>query len=636
VLPLRKIEGKYEVVRKLSEGGMGVLYLVRHRHLDELRVIKILRSTIDAESDLRGRFVREARSAIQLRHPNIAQLYDFSVDEDGSAYMVMEFIEGVNLEEFCRPDRLLEVPMVVEIAQQALRAMRFLHNKGYVHRDIAPDNLMLTRDAEGHLLVKLIDLGIVKVLRDETQKSIAGMYLGKPRYSSPEQLMGQELDGRADLYSLGIALFELLTGRFPISGNDFAALVTGHLYRPPMAFEEADPRGRVPEPLRRAVLKLLEKDRERRFDDCDGLAQRLGEVGVPKFEDRDGRRLEAVLGAQRAGEAETRPSRGGTQSELDRQFDEGRRTPSPGTIEELASRLAPNGAEVEAGSAESSPAAPPTPPPVAPPAPLTAPPPESPTLVGIRAALTRDDLPEATRLLAGATDEELGTPAVRVLIEAIEQRMAAREAERRGARAPDREALAWADGQIQKLIAEERAHPGAGAKARLEALASGIGFSAPANLDEHVRMAIEGGLAEAERLLRLGDTEAAAERLDAVEHGRAVWDLPAALQARFRTLEEETRALRIGARVARAERKLEEGSLVEAQFELEQARALDRSHPALAPLEARIRQARGEGAAVEVSGSYEEAAAERPPWLLPALIAGAVFVVVLVLLFLIF
>ena len=107
MLPLRKIEGKYEVVRKLSEGGMGVIYLVRHRQLEELRVIKVLRSSIDAEPDLRARFLREAKSAIQLRHPNIAQLYDFSVDEDGAAYMVMEFIDGVNLEEFCRPEALL-------------------------------------------------------------------------------------------------------------------------------------------------------------------------------------------------------------------------------------------------------------------------------------------------------------------------------------------------------------------------------------------------------------------------------------------------------------------------------------------------------------------------------------------------
>ncbi|MBZ0090511.1 MAG: serine/threonine protein kinase, partial [Thermoanaerobaculia bacterium] len=288
MLPLRRIEGKYEVVRKLSEGGMGVLYLVRHRQLDELRVIKVLRASLDAEPDLRDRFLREAKSAIKLRHPNIAQLYDFSVDEDGAAYMVMEYIDGLNLEELCRPESIPEVPMAVEIALQALRALRFLHAKGYVHRDIAPDNLMLTRDAEGQLLVKLIDLGIVKILRDETQKSVAGIYLGKPRYSSPEQLLGKELDGRSDLYSFGILLFELLTGRYPIRGQDFASLVTGHLYGEPLAFDEADPGRRVPLALRRLVEKSMRKDPADRLSGTEELARLLAGLPIPRFEDADG------------------------------------------------------------------------------------------------------------------------------------------------------------------------------------------------------------------------------------------------------------------------------------------------------------------------------------------------------------
>jgi serine/threonine-protein kinase len=156
-----RVDPKYEIVRKLREGGMGAIYLVRHRLLDELRVVKVLRSQLNTDEDLRQRFLREAKTAIQLRHPNIAQLYDFSVDDEGNASIVLEYIDGVTLEEFGRRPEARHVALDLAIAQQALRALGFLHRKGFVHRDIAPDNLMLTTDVDGEPLVKLIDLGIV-------------------------------------------------------------------------------------------------------------------------------------------------------------------------------------------------------------------------------------------------------------------------------------------------------------------------------------------------------------------------------------------------------------------------------------------------------------------------------------------
>jgi len=613
VLPLRRIEGKYEVVRKLSEGGMGVLYLVRHRQLDELRVIKVLRASLDAEPDLRERFLREAKSAIKLRHPNIAQLYDFSVDEDGAAYMVMEYIDGVNLEELCRPETLPEVPMAVEIALQALRALRFLHAKGYIHRDIAPDNLMLTRDAEGQLLVKLIDLGIVKILRDETQKSVAGIYLGKPRYSSPEQLMGKELDGRSDLYSFGILLFELLTGRYPIRGQDFASLVTGHLYREPLGFDEADPGRRVPPALRRLVETSMRKEPADRLSGTEELSRLLAGLPIPRFEDPDGSRLGALLARHRAAELESgaQPAtRGTTQEELDRHFDRARATPSPSTIEELAARVAPE----PPGASRSR---------------LS--------LTGIEVALSTGDLAEATRLLAAASDEELGLPAVRELRDEIERRMAEREAAQRGVREPDAEALAWADSQLKKLVAPEgaaRPHPTRRAPSpavSVQAEEVTAEISVRGNLDAQARQAIAGGIGEAERLLRLGDTEAAGDLLASLEARTPVWEMPAGLQVRFRALEDEVRALRLAARLARAERALADGATVDAEFELEAARAIDRGHPALAALAERVRLARQ-----DTQAAFRPALepATRPSWLLPVLIAaGALFLVLLVALF---
>lgn len=273
-----KLDPKYEVVRRLREGGMGTIYLVRHRLLEELRVIKVLRSQMTSDSDLDQRFEREAKTAIQLRHPNIAQLYDFSIDPEGVAYIVMEYIEGVNLDEYCRARPSIDLPETLGIAIQALRALGFLHRKGYVHRDISPDNLMLTRDADGHSLVKLIDLGIVKILREDSQATATLHYLGKPRYSSPEQLSSTSVDARSDLYSFGVMLYELVSGRHPIAGQDLPSIVTGHLYLPPLAFEVSDPEGRIPASLRTLILDALGKKPEDRPQNAEEFGRRLTEI----------------------------------------------------------------------------------------------------------------------------------------------------------------------------------------------------------------------------------------------------------------------------------------------------------------------------------------------------------------------
>ncbi|MCB9377848.1 MAG: serine/threonine protein kinase [Holophagales bacterium] len=612
MLPLKRIEGKYEVVRKLSEGGMGVLYLVRHRQLEELRVIKVLRSTLDSEHDLKERFLREAKVAIRLRHPNIAQLYDFSVDDDGSAFMVMEYIDGVNVEDFCKEASLLEQPMVLEVARQSLRALRFLHSKHFVHRDIAPDNLMITRDAEGHLLVKLIDLGIVKVLRDESQKSLAGVYLGKPRYSSPEQLMGKELDGRSDLYSFGITLYEMLTGSFPIPGSDFASLVTGHLYRPHVPFDETDPQGRVPAELRKVVEKALRKDPNRRWSSAAELADALIAVDLPKWNDPNGVRLAEILARAKGGEGgASEPYKGSTQTEIDRHFDQARATPRPETVGRIARSLAEQGLPSPELRSTFS-------------------------ISGIRAALGRGDVAEATRLLAGATDEELSLPEVREVRQEIERQMASRDGARRETREPDRDSLAWADSQVRKLV---DGPPQARATAPGAPGAAGALDSARASLDEHVVHALEGGVGEAERLLRMGDTESAARVLESVHARTAVWDMPASLQVRFRALDDEARSLRLAAHLARAAHQLELGSAVEAEFELEQARKLDRNHPSVAVLAERIREVKADThaafrprAAGDAPPSWLRPLAEGwrnlraavggPSWLLPLLLAG--------------
>ncbi|MEP0775871.1 MAG: protein kinase, partial [Acidobacteriota bacterium] len=278
---LEHLKGKYEILEKLQEGGMGAVYKVRHRLLDEVRVIKVVRPQFKRDEEVKARFLREARTVIRLRHHNIAQLYDFSIDADENAFIVMEFIDGVTFLELLRRARVLPISLVLEMSRQSLEALRYLHRRSIVHRDIAPDNLMLTRDEDGSPLVKLIDLGVAKALEGGSSFTVAGTFLGKVRYASPEQFRSQEgiqVEPRSDLYSFGVVLYQLLTGALPVRGTSLSTLIAGHLLEPPIPFSETDPEGRVPEDLRQLVLHALAKKPEDRPASAGVFIQALEEI----------------------------------------------------------------------------------------------------------------------------------------------------------------------------------------------------------------------------------------------------------------------------------------------------------------------------------------------------------------------
>lgn len=270
-----EIEATYEVLAKMGEGGMGSVYKVRHRFFDEIRVIKILHDRLEAAESIRERFLGEARRGKQLEHPNLAKVFDFSVAADGTAYMVMEYIEGVTLREvLAGRGGPLEAHFVLPIVQQVLDALGYLHARKVVHRDISPDNIMLVQNESGAPRVKLIDLGIAKALDATRQLTMAGKFLGKVKYAAPEQFSG-EVDARSDLYSLGVVLYELLTGVMPITGRDNMSLIAGVVSKPPRDFAETDPGGRVPPALRAAVMKTLAKNPDDRFQTAAELAAAL-------------------------------------------------------------------------------------------------------------------------------------------------------------------------------------------------------------------------------------------------------------------------------------------------------------------------------------------------------------------------
>ena len=342
-LPLGEaLEGKYEILEKIGEGGMGSVYKVRHRLLEEVRVIKVLRARAAEMEDLQRRFLREARMAIRLKHPNIAQLHDFSIAADGTAYIVMEFIDGIGLDAMIKTSAPPSVDLAIELSTQALTALHYLHEHQFVHRDVSPDNLMLTSSFDGSPLIKLIDLGIAKNLDAEVALTQTGVFLGKVRYCSPEQFSGKQgeeqvLDRGSDIYSFGVLLYEMLTGVYPFNGESFAELAGSHLFQPPKPFEETDPEDRIPEDLRNLVLKALEKDREERFETADEFSGQLAAFRNPEIilKEEFDRTVEVTTSAlPKLGEY-SKP--GSTQGRLNREFGLDT-TPSPQPLTELRER----------------------------------------------------------------------------------------------------------------------------------------------------------------------------------------------------------------------------------------------------------------------------------------------------------
>jgi tRNA A-37 threonylcarbamoyl transferase component Bud32 len=289
VLP--EIDSRFDVLAKLGEGGMGCVYKVRHRDLDEVQIVKTLQAHLSTNEALKNRFVNEARRGMRLRHPHIAGVHDFQICADGTGYIVMEYVHGHNLRDLLATRGPLPLKMVGAIAVQTLDALGYLHGEKFVHRDISPDNLMLETTG-GRPFVKLIDLGISKSLESGQTVTGAGQFLGKLQYASPEQFGGQ-IDGRSDLYSLGVTLYRLLTNADPFVGDNYQ-LIKAHLFQPPRPFEEAAPDVHIPEAVQKVIYRALEKDPNKRYADAMGFCAAVEEA----FDIHDARPVRATRPAR--------------------------------------------------------------------------------------------------------------------------------------------------------------------------------------------------------------------------------------------------------------------------------------------------------------------------------------------------
>ncbi|HYK03963.1 MAG TPA: serine/threonine-protein kinase [Thermoanaerobaculia bacterium] len=274
------LDGKYEILLRIGAGGMGEVFKARHLHLDAFRCIKVMKQELLADETFRSRFLREARLATQIHHPNIAVVHDFFVGEGGN-YMVTEFIEGRTLRQWSGQHGPFPLALAADVASQVLAGLDHIHRRGLLHRDISPDNVMLSFDPDDCCIAKIIDLGIAKDLAssaaaDTTQ---VGVLIGNPKYMSPEQLGllndGEQLDGRTDLYSLGVVLYEMLLGIPPFASDSPHGYIMKHLTQQPRRFNDAKPHLSLPEALESVIFRMLEKDRSSRYANAREAAAAL-------------------------------------------------------------------------------------------------------------------------------------------------------------------------------------------------------------------------------------------------------------------------------------------------------------------------------------------------------------------------
>jgi eukaryotic-like serine/threonine-protein kinase len=269
---------RYEIRECIGSGGMGAIYAARRIHIGDTVAVKVLRPEVVHDTQSRERFQREARAAARLHHPNAVVVHDFGQDPDGTTYIVMELLEGRSLRQFLSEERSIAPTQAVGIVKQACAAIEAAHRLGIIHRDIKPDNIILLDSHDGIPHVKILDFGIAKLLdRTEEERQTdptltqVGTVIGTPNYMSPEQCQGEPLDARSDVYSLGVVMYEMLTGVQPFTAKNSTGIVIKHVTEKPRPLIALKPE--VPAEVERVVLKALEKKPELRQQSAIQLAQ---------------------------------------------------------------------------------------------------------------------------------------------------------------------------------------------------------------------------------------------------------------------------------------------------------------------------------------------------------------------------
>jgi hypothetical protein len=262
------VADRYHITRKLGEGGMGAVYLGEHVKMGRKSAIKVMAAAMAQDPDAISRFNREAANASRISHPNVCQIYDFGETPEGLIYLAMEFIEGEALTDLIDREGALHAPRAASILKQAADALQAAHDLGIVHRDIKPDNIMILAGRGGADVVKVVDFGIARAVGgDESGQKVTktGLVVGTPEYMSPEQLSGDKLDGRSDLYSLGLVLYRMLTGVLPFQADSAQETMIKRLTDEPTKLADSRPDIAFPDGMQQVLDRALARDRDERY-----------------------------------------------------------------------------------------------------------------------------------------------------------------------------------------------------------------------------------------------------------------------------------------------------------------------------------------------------------------------------------
>ena len=279
------LNNRFKIESKIGEGGFGAVYRGVQLATGRKVALKLLHPEMTKDENLVARFRREGMVLCNLRDAHTITTYDFDQTPDGTLYIAMELLEGKSLHQIFHEQAPLEWKRVFKILMEMCSSLAEAHAQGIVHRDLKPENVYLESRPGNPEFVKILDFGIAKVMRGDSidpaspQLTATGQTLGTLEYMSPEQLMGKPLDGRSDVYALGVVAYEMITGRLPFpDAKGPAGLITAQLKQTPMPPSQANPKASVPPTADRAILKCLEKDKNNRYPDVSAFAVALQEV----------------------------------------------------------------------------------------------------------------------------------------------------------------------------------------------------------------------------------------------------------------------------------------------------------------------------------------------------------------------